>query len=51
MNWQPFMNNVYTETWYVGTFIVFSNFIPIFPGCEGTARRENYANTACLQFP
>ena len=32
------------------TFMVFSNFIPIFPGCEGTARRENYANTACLQF-
>ncbi|XP_044181165.1 uncharacterized protein LOC122962269 isoform X2 [Acropora millepora] len=30
--------------------MVFSNFIPIFPGCEGTARRENYANTACLQF-
>ena len=30
--------------------MVFSNFMPIFPGCEGTARRENYANTACLQF-
>ena len=29
---------------------MFSNFIPIFPGCEGTARRENYANAACLQF-